>query len=224
MDPDEARSFRRDARRRARAPLRRFPYNRPIIPANTAATDERTRAMTSLTTALREAIRTVPDWPKPGIQFRDITPVLLDPALFARIIDHLADRFRPLDVDRVAAIDARGFILGAVLARELRAGFVPVRKRGKLPAATIAQAYALEYGEAELEIHTDALGAGNRIVLVDDLIATGGTMVAALQLIERLGGQLVAGAALVDLPALGGSARLRAQGLDLHTLIEFEGH
>jgi len=173
---------------------------------------------------LRTHIRTVPDWPKPGIQFRDITPLLNDPGAFRLLVQTLVIRYLPARIDRVAGIDARGFILGAVLAHELNRGFVPVRKHGKLPYTTITQDYALEYGTASIELHTDAIAPGERVLLIDDLIATGGTMLAAKQLIERLGGTVTEAAAIVDLPDLGGSARLRASGLNLFTVIDFEGH
>lgn len=173
---------------------------------------------------LRTHIRTVPDWPKPGIQFRDITPLLNEPTAFRLLVQTLVVRYLPARIDRVVGIDARGFILGAVLAHELNRGFVPVRKHGKLPFTTVTQDYALEYGTASIELHTDAIAPGERVLLIDDLIATGGTMLAAKQLIERLGGTVTEAAAIVDLPDLGGSARLRASGLDLFTVIDFKGH
>jgi len=173
---------------------------------------------------LRTHIRTVPDWPKPGIQFRDITPLLNDPTAFRLLVQTLVVRYLPARIDRVAGIDARGFILGAVLAHELNRGFVPVRKHGKLPYTTVTQDYALEYGTASIEMHTDAIAPGERVLLIDDLIATGGTMLAAKQLIERLGGTVTNAAAIVDLPDLGGSERLRSSGLDLFTVIDFKGH
>jgi len=173
---------------------------------------------------LRAHIRTVPDWPKPGIQFRDITPLLNDPAAFRLLVQTLVVRYLSARIDRVVGIDARGFILGAVLAHELNLGFVPVRKQGKLPFESIAQDYALEYGTASVELHADAIAPGERVLLVDDLVATGGTMLAAKRLVERLGGTVAEAAAIVDLPELGGSSRLRATGLDLFTLVDFEGH
>ncbi|QID16448.1 adenine phosphoribosyltransferase [Nitrogeniibacter mangrovi] len=180
--------------------------------------------MPSLPALLREHIRTIPDWPKPGVQFRDLTPLYLDAGAFRRVVDALVQRHAGSDIDRVAGIDARGFILGAVLAHALGAGFIPIRKQGKLPAPTIGEAYALEYGQGVLEVHTDAITPGQRLLLVDDLIATGGTLSAARRLIERLGGQLVEAVAIADLPDLGGSAQLRDSGLPIHTLIQFEGH
>ncbi len=173
---------------------------------------------------LRARIRTIPDWPQPGVQFRDITPLLLDPRAMRALVDSLVWRYMDpaLRPDVVAGIDARGFIVGAVVAFELGVGFIPVRKQGKLPFDTVSQSYALEYGQATVEVHADAVSPGQRVLLVDDLIATGGTMLAAYHLLRRLGAQVVEGAAIVDLPALGGSAALRAAGLELHTLVQFD--
>jgi adenine phosphoribosyltransferase len=173
---------------------------------------------------LRDRIRTVPDWPRPGVMFRDITPLLQHRRSLRALVDLFVHRYLDRDIDLVAGIDARGFILGSVVAYALNLGFVPVRKQGKLPYATIAEPYELEYGSASVELHADACAPGDRVLLVDDLIATGGTMGAARRLIERLGGVVVEGAAIVDLPELGGSARLRADGLALHTLVSFDGH
>ena len=173
---------------------------------------------------LRARIRAIPDWPQPGVQFRDITPLLLDPRAMRALVDSLVWRYMDpaLRPDVVAGIDARGFIVGAVVAFELGVGFIPVRKQGKLPFDTVSQSYALEYGQATVEVHADAVSPGQRVLLVDDLIATGGTMLAAYHLLRRLGAQVVEGAAIVDLPALGGSAALRAAGLELHTLVQFD--
>jgi adenine phosphoribosyltransferase len=175
---------------------------------------------------LRQHIRTVNDWPAPGVAFRDITPLLSQPQVFRVLIDAFVHRYMAASMrpDVVAGLDARGFIIGSVLAYELGVGFVPIRKKGKLPFTTISQTYELEYGSATVELHTDAIEAGQRVLLVDDLIATGGTMMAGKQLIEKLGGILVEGAAIVDLPELGGSAQLRRAGLPLFTLVDFEGH
>jgi adenine phosphoribosyltransferase len=173
---------------------------------------------------LRERIRTVSDWPKPGVEFRDITPLLQDPETFRVLVQHFVVRYMKRDIDVVAGIDARGFILGAVVAHELNVGFVPVRKKGKLPFTTVAEEYELEYGSATVELHTDAVRAGDRVLLIDDLIATGGTMMAAQKLIQRLGGVVVEGAAIIDIPELGGSKLLRDAGLELFTLLAFEGH
>ena len=175
---------------------------------------------------LREHIRTVPDWPAPGVQFRDITPLLQDAKVFRILIDAFVHRYMSPDQrpDVVAGLDARGFILGSVIAYELGVGFVPIRKKGKLPFTTVTETYELEYGSATVELHTDAIQPGARVLLIDDLIATGGTMMAGKKLIEKLGGIVMEGAAIVDLPELGGSAKLRAGGLALFTLVDFEGH
>ena len=175
---------------------------------------------------LRSHIRTVPDWPAPGVQFRDITPLLQDPRVFRVLIDAFVHRYMDpaLHPDVVAGLDARGFILGSVIAYELGVGFVPIRKKGKLPFTTVEETYELEYGSATVELHTDAVRAGQRVLLIDDLIATGGTMMAGKKLLEKLGANVMEGAAIVDLPELGGSARIKATGLALFTLVEFEGH
>ena len=173
---------------------------------------------------IRSHIRTVPDWPAPGVQFRDITPLLSNPKVFRVLIDQFVHRYFDIRPTAIAGLDARGFIIGSVLAYELNVGFVPIRKKGKLPFSTVAETYELEYGSATVEIHTDAVGHGDRVVLIDDLIATGGTMMAGKRLLERLGATVVEGATIVDLPELGGSAKLRAAGLALHTLVDFSGH
>jgi len=173
---------------------------------------------------LRALVRTVPDWPEPGVMFRDITPLLADPRAFRVLIDQFVHRYFSPRPDAIAGLDARGFIIGSVLAYELGVGFVPIRKKGKLPFTTVAESYELEYGSATVEIHTDAVRPGERVVLIDDLVATGGTMMAGRRLLERLGAVVVEGAAVVDLPELGGSQRLRASGLALFTLVDFAGH
>ncbi len=173
---------------------------------------------------IRDRIRTVPDWPEAGVMFRDITPLLSDPKVFRVLIDQFVHRYFDVRPDLVAGLDARGFIIGAVLAYELGVGFVPIRKKGKLPFTTVAETYELEYGSATVEMHTDAVRAGDRVLLIDDLIATGGTMMAGKRLLERLGATVIEGAAIVDLPELGGSARLREAGLPLFTLVDFAGH
>ena len=175
---------------------------------------------------LKAHIRTVADWPAPGVQFRDITPLLQDPRVFRVLIDAFVHRYMDpaLRPDVVAGLDARGFILGSVVAYELGVGFVPIRKKGKLPFTTVEETYELEYGSATVELHTDAVRPGQRVLLIDDLIATGGTMMAGRNLLEKLGASVMDGAAIVDLPELGGSARIRASGLPLFTLVEFEGH
>ena len=173
---------------------------------------------------LIDHIRTIHDYPKPGIQFRDITTLLADPTAYRETIDQLAAPFLDVGIDRVIGIEARGFILGGALADRLHAGFVPVRKKGKLPHETLRVAYALEYGTDEIEIHRDALAHGERVLLVDDLIATGGTALAAVQLVETLGATIIAAAFVIDLPELGGSQKLRSRGVDIHTLLSFAGH
>ncbi|MBZ0226150.1 MAG: adenine phosphoribosyltransferase [Comamonas sp.] len=180
----------------------------------------------SITDYLRSHIRTVPDWPAPGVQFRDITPLLQDPRVFRVLIDTFVHRYmdKRLRPDMVAGLDARGFIIGSVLAYELGLGFVPIRKKGKLPYTTVQETYELEYGSATVELHADAVKPGDAVLLVDDLIATGGTMMAGKKLLEKLGARVVEGAAIVDLPELGGSMRLRSAGLPLFTLVDFNGH
>lgn len=170
---------------------------------------------------VRNAIRSVPDWPKPGVTFRDITPILQDPRSFRVLIDLFVYRYMRQRLDLVAGVDARGFILGAVLAYELNLGFVPVRKKGKLPFQTLAEEYSLEYGNASVEMHTDSVRPGQRVLLIDDLIATGGTMVAAAKLLQRLGANVVEAAAIIDLPDLGGSDAVKATGLPVYTVCAF---
>jgi len=182
------------------------------------------RANPSPVETIRAHIRTVPDWPAPGVQFRDITPLLSTPRVFRVLIDEFVHRYFDVQPDAIAGLDARGFIIGSVVAYELNIGFVPIRKKGKLPFTTVQESYELEYGSATVEMHTDAVKPGDRVVLIDDLIATGGTMMAGRRLLERLGATVIEGAAIVDLPELGGSARLRESGLELFTLVDFEGH
>ena len=173
---------------------------------------------------IKAHIRTVPDWPSSGVQFRDITPLLSDPRVFRVLIDQFVHRYFDTRPAAIAGLDARGFILGSVVAYELGIGFVPIRKKGKLPFTTVEESYELEYGNATVEMHTDAVRSGDRVVLIDDLIATGGTMLAGKRLLERLGATVIEGAAIVDLPELGGSRKLRASGLALFTLVDFDGH
>jgi adenine phosphoribosyltransferase len=170
---------------------------------------------------VRGAIRSVPDWPKPGIIFRDITPLLQDPRTFRVLIDMFVYRYMRRRLDLVAGIDARGFILGSVLAYELNLGFVPVRKKGKLPFRTLAEQYTLEYGNATVEMHTDAVKPGQRVLLIDDLIATGGTMVAAAKLLQRLGANVVEAAAIIELSELGGLKVVKDTGLPVFTVCSF---
>lgn len=173
---------------------------------------------------LKSLIRTIPDHPKPGILFRDITTLLGDAKGFRRAIAELAAPFKTGAVEAVVGIEARGFILGGAVAEKLGTGFVPIRKKGKLPARTIGQDYTLEYGVDVIEMHEDAIRKGERVLLVDDLIATGGTAEAAVKLIRKSGGELVGAAFVIDLPDLGGKARLEALGLRCHTLMAFAGH
>jgi adenine phosphoribosyltransferase len=185
-----------------------------------------TASALSVSDYLRSHIRTVPDWPAPGVQFRDITPLLQNPQVFRVLIDAFVHRYMDpqLRPDVVAGLDARGFILGSVVAYELNLGFVPIRKKGKLPFTTVEETYELEYGSATVQLHTDAVHAGQRVLLIDDLIATGGTMLAGKKLLEKLGATVIEGAAIVDLPQLQGSAKLKAAGLPLFTLLDFAGH
>jgi len=171
---------------------------------------------------IRRTIRSVADWPEPGVVFRDITPVLQDPRAFRVLIDLFVYRYMRQRLDLVAGVDARGFIVGSVLAYELNLGFVPVRKKGKLPCDTVHEDYALEYGSGTVEMHADAVRPGQRVLLVDDLVATGGTLLAAIKLLQRLGANVVEGAAIIDLPALGGSQRIAATGTPLYTVCCFD--
>ena len=173
---------------------------------------------------LADAIRTIPDYPKPGILFRDITTLLGDPRAFRTTVDQLVQPYAGLKIDKIAGIEARGFILGGAVAHQLSAGFVPIRKKGKLPHATVSIAYSLEYGVDEMEIHADAVLKGEKVLLCDDLIATGGTATAAAQLLRNLGAEVVAAVFIVDLPDLGGADKLRAMGGPVRTLVEFAGH
>ncbi|MBL8523637.1 MAG: adenine phosphoribosyltransferase [Betaproteobacteria bacterium] len=173
--------------------------------------------------SIKSLIRTIPDFPKPGIQFRDITTLLADAEGLKLTIDLLADRYRNKGISKVAGIESRGFILGAPLAIALGAGFVPIRKPGKLPGEKIGLDYQLEYGHDRVEIHVDAIARGEKVLLVDDLIATGGTALAAASLIEQVGGALLECAFVIDLPDLGGRERLHAAGYSTYALCEFEG-
>lgn len=168
---------------------------------------------------IERAIRNVPDFPKPGIQFKDITPVLADARLFSGAIDLLTERFKPGSVDAVVGIDARGFIFAAAAAVKLQAGFIPVRKKGKLPYKTIEQDYALEYGHSTVAIHTDALKPGSRVLLVDDLLATGGTSAAAVALVQKLGGKILEAGFLIELKFLNGRDKL--SGIPIRSLVTY---
>ncbi len=203
-----------------------YTMNAPVSNPNQNPTQSDVLTHQTVSQYLRSHIRTVPDWPAPGVQFRDITPLLQNPKVFRVLIDAFVHRYMDpaLRPDVVAGLDARGFILGSVIAYELNVGFVPIRKKGKLPFTTVQETYELEYGSATVELHTDAVRAGQKVLLIDDLIATGGTMMAGRKLLERLGAHVMEGAAIVDLPELGGSDKLRASGLPLFTLIHFSGH
>lgn len=169
-------------------------------------------------------IRTIPHYPKQGIMFRDITTLLKDPQGFNTTIKMLVEKYKGSPVDYVAGIEARGFILGSALAYALNIGFIPVRKKGKLPGKTISQSYDLEYGSDTIEIHDDAIPAGANVLLVDDLIATGGTAIGAITLIEKVGGKIFETAFVVDLPELGGAQKIKNLGHKVHSLCSFEGH
>lgn len=172
---------------------------------------------------LSQMIRAIPDYPKPGIVFRDITTLLADPRGLRAAIDELIWPFLGQPIDYVAGIEARGFILGGAVAHELGRGFIPIRKKGKLPWKTIGREYELEYGVDTVEIHADAIQAGDKVLLIDDLIATGGTAEAAIDLLRESGGELVAAAFVVELPFLAGVEKLRAKGVNVHTLVSFDG-
>jgi adenine phosphoribosyltransferase len=172
---------------------------------------------------VKSRIRTVPHYPKQGIMFRDITTLLKDPIGLRVTVDELVRRYKDEKIDKIAGIESRGFILGAPLAYALSKGFVPIRKKGKLPAETIGHDYELEYGTDRIEIHTDAIAKGEKVLLVDDLIATGGTAEAACKLIEKMGGEIVECCFVIDLPDIGGRARLEKHGHKVFALCEFEG-
>ena len=173
---------------------------------------------------LKAAIRTIPDYPKPGIMFRDITTLLGNARAFRRAVDELVQPWAGSKIDKVAGIEARGFILGGAVAHQVSAGFVPIRKKGKLPHTTVRIAYSLEYGLDEMEMHEDAVGKGERVILVDDLIATGGTAEGAVKLLQQMGADVLAACFIVDLPELGGADKLRKLNVPVRTLLSFEGH
>lgn len=180
--------------------------------------------MTKIAHELAAAIRSIPDYPKPGIIFRDITTLLGDARAFRRAIDELVQPYAGLKIDKIAGMEARGFILGGAVAHQLSAGFVPVRKKGKLPHETVGMPYSLEYGDDEIEVHRDAVSRGERVLLVDDLVATGGTAEAAVKLLSSLGAEVVAACFIIDLPDLGGADRVRRLGVPVRTLVSFGGH
>jgi adenine phosphoribosyltransferase len=173
---------------------------------------------------LKAAIRTIPDYPKPGIMFRDITTLLGSARAFRRAVDELVQPWAGSKIDKIAGIEARGFIIGGAIAHQLSAGFVPIRKKGKLPHKSVRVAYSLEYGIDEMEMHEDAISKGERVILVDDLIATGGTAEGAVKLLRQMGAEIVAAVFMVDLPELGGADKLRALDVPVRTLVSFEGH
>jgi len=173
---------------------------------------------------LRAAIRSIPDYPKPGIMFRDITTLLGDARAFRRAVDELVQPWAGMKIDKVAGIEARGFILGGAVAHQVSAGFIPIRKKGKLPYKRVSIGYSLEYGIDEMEMHEDAVSKGERVILVDDLIATGGTAEGAVKLLRQLGAELLAACFVIDLPELGGADKLRKLNVPVRTLITFEGH
>ena len=173
---------------------------------------------------LKSAVRTIPDYPKPGILFRDITTLLGNARAFRRAIDELVHPYAGQKIDKIAGIEARGFILGGAVAHQLSAGFVPIRKKGKLPYETVRVAYSLEYGLDEMEMHKDGVAPGEKVILVDDLIATGGTAEAAVRLLKEIGADVVAAIFVIDLPDLGGRARIEKLGVPVRTLVEFPGH
>jgi adenine phosphoribosyltransferase len=173
---------------------------------------------------LKAAIRTIPDYPKPGIMFRDITTLLGNPRAFRRAIDELVQPWAGSKIDKIAGIEARGFIIGGAVAHQLSAGFIPIRKKGKLPYKSVSIAYSLEYGLDEMEMHDDAVEKGERVILVDDLIATGGTAEGAVKLLRQMGAEVVAACFMVDLPDLGGADKLRKMDVAVRTLMTFEGH
>ncbi|MEL7013137.1 MAG: adenine phosphoribosyltransferase [Pseudomonadota bacterium] len=174
--------------------------------------------------SIKDYIRTIVDFPQEGIMFRDVTTLFADPRGLRMAVDQLLHPFAGQRIDKVVGLEARGFILGGAVAHQLSVGFVPIRKKGKLPGAVISEEYTLEYGEAVVEIHDDAISAGEKILVVDDLLATGGTAEAGIKLIERLGGDILGCAFVIDLPDLGGRSKLEDLGMDVHALCEFDGH
>ncbi|WP_338549277.1 adenine phosphoribosyltransferase [Roseovarius phycicola] len=172
---------------------------------------------------IKDYIRTIVDFPHEGIMFRDVTTLFADPRGFRMAIDQLLHPYAGMQIDKVVGLEARGFILGGAVAHQLSVGFVPIRKKGKLPGAVISEEYQLEYGEAIVEVHDDAITAGEKILVVDDLLATGGTAEAGIKLVERLGGEIIGCAFVIDLLELGGRAKLEAMGMDVHALCDFEG-
>ncbi len=183
-----------------------------------------TNVETNVETDLKSIIRTIPDYPKPGIMFRDITTLLGDARHFRRAVDELVQPYAGRKIDQIAGMEARGFILGGAVAHQLSAGFIPIRKKGKLPHAKVSIAYSLEYGLDEMEMHEDAVKPGEKVLLVDDLIATGGTAEGAVKLLRKMGADVVAACFVIDLPDLGGAQKIRDLGVPVRALVEFSGH
>ncbi|MGA2795114.1 MAG: adenine phosphoribosyltransferase [Roseiarcus sp.] len=173
---------------------------------------------------LKAAIRSIPDYPSPGIMFRDITTLLGDARAFRLAVDQLVQPWAGAKIDKVAGVEARGFILGGAVAHQVSAGFIPIRKKGKLPFRRVSVGYSLEYGIDEMEMHEDALVRDERVILVDDLVATGGTAEAAVKLLRQMGGNVLGACFVIDLPDLGGADKLRGLGVPVRTLVSFEGH
>jgi adenine phosphoribosyltransferase len=173
---------------------------------------------------LRTSIRSIPDYPKPGIMFRDITTLLGNARAFRRAVDEMVQPWAGMKIDKVAGMEARGFILGGAVAHQVSAGFIPIRKKGKLPHKRVSIAYSLEYGLDEMEMHEDAVTRGEKVILVDDLIATGGTAEGAVKLLKQQGADVLAACFIIDLPELGGADKIRKLGVPVRTLISFEGH
>ena len=196
-------------------PVRKLPVVHPETPPMTSPAFEND---------LKAAIRTIQDYPKPGIMFRDITTLLGNARAFRRTVDELVQPWAGSKIDKVAGMEARGFILGGAVAHQVSAGFIPIRKKGKLPHKRVSIAYSLEYGLDEMEMHEDAVVRGERVILVDDLIATGGTAEGAVKLLRQMGADVLAACFVIDLPELGGADKLRKLDVPVRTLISFEGH
>src|SRR5712675_253611 len=208
-----------------RVGLRAAPwFARVGPPASLLPLRENLMASMPVENDLKESVRSIPDYPKPGIVFRDITTLLGNARAFRRAVDELVQPWAGMKIDKVAGIEARGFILGGAVAHQVSAGFVPIRKKGKLPHKRVSIAYSLEYGLDEMEVHEDAVEKGDRIILVDDLIATGGTAEGAVKLLRQLGAEVLAACFIIDLPDLGGADKLRKLGVTVNTLVSFEGH
>jgi adenine phosphoribosyltransferase len=199
------------------------PFSFVVDPGKDARQSGKPSMNSSLEETLLSALRTIPDYPKPGVQFRDITTLLGDARAFRRAVDELVHPYAGQNIAKIAGVEARGFILGGAMAHQLSAGFVPIRKKGKLPFETVRVAYSLEYGIDEMEMHKDAIAPGEKVMLVDDLIATGGTAEAAVKLLRQMGADIVAACFVIDLPDLGGRKKLEALGVPVRTLIAFEG-